>query len=131
MDDVTPAPGLERDRAIRRCRTRAELARLLDGAARELVAADACRKAEVVLDPAGGAGLASERGALDHQGVEPFGGAVDRGRKPRWAGADHEQVDLLTPLELPADSQRPLHVTDRRVLQLGAAPQTPHGRLRA
>ena len=72
-----------------------ELARLGHRAAGQLGAADPGGKAEVVLDPAGGSGLAAERGALDHQRVEPFGGAVDRGGEPRRAGAHDQQVDLL------------------------------------
>ena len=51
MDDVPVDTGLERSRAVGRRRAGAELACLGDRARRQLRAADACRKAEVVLDP--------------------------------------------------------------------------------
>src|SRR5581483_6338023 len=69
-NDVPARTRLERERSVRRRRSRAELARLADGAARELAAADAGREAEVVLDPARRSGLAAERRALDEQRVE-------------------------------------------------------------
>ena len=55
----------------------AEPARLLQRAARELVARDARREAEVVLDPRRGAGLAARRLALDHDRPQALRGAVD------------------------------------------------------
>ena len=77
------------------------------GAAGQLGAADAGREAEVVLDPARGARLAAEHGALDHQRVEPLRGAVDRGAEAGRPAADDEQVDLLArPSSSPIPSAR-------------------------
>ena len=104
--DVAPVAGLERHRPVGRRRPRAELARLGDGAARELGAGDAGREAEVVLDPARRAGLPAERGALDDERVEPLGGAVDRRAETRGPAADDQQVDLLARRELAADAER-------------------------
>src|SRR6185436_452814 len=89
---------------------RIELARLGDCAAGELGAADPGGKAEVVLDPAGRPGLAPERRALDDERVEPFGGAVDRGREARRTGTDDQQVDLLTRRELEPDPESAEHL---------------------
>ena len=85
-DEMPAVPRFERERAVRRRGARVELARLGDRAARELGAADPRGKAEVVLDPSGRPGLAAERGALDDERVEPFGGAVDRGGEACRAG---------------------------------------------
>ena len=87
-------------------------------------------EAEVVLDPAGRAGLAAERGALDDQRVEPFGGAVDRGGEARRAAADDQQVDLLARCELEPDPERAQHLAGGRAVQLSSAGQ-PHERQRA
>ena len=60
----------------------AEPPRLLQRAARELVAGHAGREAEVVLDPRRRAGLAAGRLALDHDRAQPLGRAVHRGGEP-------------------------------------------------
>ena len=65
-------PRFEGEGAVGRRGARVELARLGDCAAGELGAANSSGKAEVVLDPAGRPGLATERGALDDERVEPF-----------------------------------------------------------
>ena len=129
-DEVPAVPRLERERAIRRRAARVELARLADRAARELGAADAGGKAEVVLDAPRRPGLATEGSALDHQRVETFGGAVDRGGEACGAGADDQQVDLLARCELEADSERAQHLAGGRTMQLSSARQ-PHERRRA
>ena len=72
----------------------AEPARLLQRAARELVAGDARREAEVVLDPRRGAGLAARRLALDHDRAQPLRRAVHGGREPGRPGADDHGVVL-------------------------------------
>ena len=56
-------------------------------------------KPEVVLDPARGAGLAAQRGGLDHQRRQPLGRAVHGGAKAGRAATDDHQVDLLTGIE--------------------------------
>ena len=104
---VAIATGLEADRAVRRCGSSAELARLRDRAARELRAADPGRKAEKVLDAAGVSSLASESCALDHERVESFGGAVDGRAEPCRATADDQKVDFLPWRQLTADPERP------------------------
>ena len=74
----------------------AEPPRLLQRAARELVAREALREAEVVLDARRGAGLAAGRLALDDERAEPLGGPVDGGGEPGGAGTDHDDVVLGT-----------------------------------
>ena len=130
-DDVPAVAGLEPDGAEGRRGARAELARLGDGPAGELGAADAGREAEVVLDPARGAGLAAQRRALDDQRVEALGGSVDRGGQARRAGADDEQVDLLTWRELAAHSERAQQLAPRRMLELDATGEPNERRLRS
>src|SRR5205807_843788 len=49
--DMSSVAGFERERTVWRRGPRAEFDRLADGAARQLVAADAGREAEIVLDP--------------------------------------------------------------------------------
>jgi hypothetical protein len=94
--EVSSVAGFEGDRAVGRRGSCAELARLADGAAGQLRAADACWESEVVLDPARRSGLAAERGALDDQRVESLGCAIDGGGEAGGAAADDEQVDFLT-----------------------------------
>ena len=128
--DVAPVSRLERDRAVGRRRPRVELARLGDGAAGELGAADAGGEAEVVLDPARRARLPAERGALDDERVESLGGAVDGGAEAGGAAADDEQVDLLSRRELAADPERARDLARRGRAQLGAAGQAHEGQPR-
>src|SRR5882724_1643217 len=71
---------------------RPELVGLEDGALRQLAAGQAGGEAQVVLDPHAAAGLAAGPGALQDDGVEPLGGAVDRRRQPRRPRPDHDQV---------------------------------------
>ena len=123
-DEMPAVPGLERERAVRRRGARVELARLRDCAACQFGAADSGGKAEVVLDPTGRPGLAAERGALDDQRVEPFGGAVDRGGEARRAGADDQQVDLLARCELEPDPETAQHLAGGWTVQLSSAGQS-------
>ena len=60
----------------------AELLRLREGASGELLAGDAGRKAEIVLDPRAGSCLPARRIRLDHQHIEALGRAVHRGCEP-------------------------------------------------
>ena len=129
-DEMTAVPRFEGEGAVRGRGARVELARLGDRAARELGAADAGGEAEVVLDPTRRPGLAAERGALDDERVEPFGGAVDRGREACRAGADDQQVDLLARRELEPDPESAQHLAGARTVQLSSAGQ-PHERQRA
>ena len=66
----------------------AEPPRLLQRAARQLVARDARREAEVVLDPRRGAGLAAGRLALDDDRAQALRRAVHGGGEARGPGAD-------------------------------------------
>ena len=68
--------------------------RLLQRPAGKLVAGDARREAEVVLDPGRGARLAARGLALDHDRPQALRGAVDRGREAGRAGADDHRVVL-------------------------------------
>ena len=72
----------------------AEPPRLLQRAARQLVARHARREAQVVLDPRRGAGLAAGRLALDHDRAQALRCAVHGGGQPRGAGADDHRVVL-------------------------------------
>ena len=123
-DDVSLAARFERERAVGRRRPRTELPRLGDGAAGQLRAADPGREAEVVLDPAGGARLAAEGGALDDERLEALRRAVHRSREARGAGADDHEVDLLARGELEPDPERARDLAGRRAAQLLAAGQT-------
>ena len=84
-------------------------------------------KAEVVLDPPGGAGLSAEHGALDHERVEPLGGPVHRGSEPGGPAADDQQVHLLALRELEADAERAQQGAVAGVLHHGPAGE-PHDR---
>ena len=72
----------------------AEPPRLLQRAARELVARHARREAEVVLDPRRGAGLAAGRLALDHDRAQALRRAVDGRGQAGGPGADDHRVVL-------------------------------------
>ena len=72
----------------------AEPARLLQRAARQLVAGHARREAEVVLDPRRRAGLAAGRLALDHDRPQPLRRAVHGRGEARGPGADDDRVVL-------------------------------------
>ena len=72
----------------------AEPARLLQRAARELVARDARREAQVVLDPRRRPGLAARRLALDDDRPQPLRRAVDGRREPGRSAADDHRVVL-------------------------------------
>ena len=70
----------------------AELLGLDEGPARQRLARDAGREAEVVLDARARAGLAAERAAVHHQHRQPLRRRVHRGRQARRAGADDGHV---------------------------------------
>ncbi len=72
----------------------AEPARLLERAARQLVARHARGEAEVVLDARRRPRLPARRLPLDHERPEPFRRAVHGGRETRRAGADDDRVVL-------------------------------------
>jgi hypothetical protein len=126
-DDVSLVSGLERDRPEGRRRPRSELARLGDSAAGELGPGDARGEAKVVLDPARGACLPAEHGALDDEGVEPLGGAVYRCAESRRAPAYDQQVSLFSGRELAADPDRAQHLPARGRPQLRATRQAHQG----
>ena len=72
----------------------AEPARLLQRALAELVARDAGREAEIVLDPRRRAGLAAGRLALDHDRAQALRGAVHGGGEAGRPAADDDRVVL-------------------------------------
>ena len=106
----------------------AEPPRLLQRAARELVARDARGEAEVVLDPGRGAGLAAGRLPLDHDRAQTLGRAVDGRGEPSRAGADDDGVvlgggglggeaeQLRHPAQLRPDDRLPVDHPDRRAV---------------
>src|SRR5262249_29419660 len=81
----------ERDRLLSE-HLRAESASLCRGAAREVLAGDARRKSEVVLDLRARPRLSAGSALLDDERVQPLGSAVDRGRQPGGAAADDDDV---------------------------------------
>ena len=91
-------------------------ARLDRGAVGQLAAGDAGREAEVVLDPRRGARLAAGRHAVEHDRVEPLGGAVHGGRQARRPGADHDEVAERA-LLVAAQPEDPREVDVARVAQ--------------
>ena len=85
----------------------AEADRLPAGALAQLVAAEAAGKAEVVLDPGGGACLAAAGRALDQQRPEPLRRAVHRGRQSGGTAADdHDVVGVVVGLGLEPERLR-------------------------
>ncbi len=73
----------------------AEPPRLVGRAAREVRAAEAGGKAEVVLDPARLAGLTAGRLALDHDRLQALRGAVDGRGETGGAAADDDEVVVV------------------------------------
>jgi hypothetical protein len=114
-----------------------EPARLLERAARELLAGDSRREAEVVLDARGGPCLTAGRLALDHDRPQSLRGAVDGGREPRRPPADDQRVVLRvvrlgvepeqlgdTP-QLRADDRLAVHEPDDRLVILARQRAAP------
>jgi len=92
-DHVAAVVGLlQRGRPGRHAEHRAEFPGLDDRPVGQVGAGDAGGEAEVVLDPGRGAGLPAGGDRVDRQGLQPFGGAVDRGGQAGRARADDEQV---------------------------------------
>ena len=102
----------------RREKLRAEPLRLRQGAARQLAAADAGRKSEIVLDPGAGARLSARRVPVEQQCPQPFRCAVHRRRKAGRTGADdHEVVHIEGGRERSAEALG--HLRRLRVAQHG------------
>ncbi len=79
--------GFERDRDHS-----AELLRLTVSSPGQGGARNAGRKAEIVLDARRGSGLAAESALIQHEHRQAFGRGIDRDRKARGPGADHDHV---------------------------------------
>lgn len=94
VEDHRARRRIDADAAARRQDLRPEPPRLLQRPAGELVARDAVRKAEIVLDARRRSRLAAGRLALHDQGAQPLGCAVDRGREAGGAAADDHGVVL-------------------------------------
>src|SRR5439155_26305215 len=90
----------------------AELLRLIVGARHEGQAADAGRKAEIVLDPPRCARLAAEGAAGEDQHREPLRRRIDGGGKPRRPRANDRDVVDLRGIEgsNEAEATRELHL---------------------
>ena len=86
--------GALRDRAGRHRREQldAEPLGLLDEAPGQLIPTDPVRESGVVIDPVRHAGLATQRGALDHHGVDALARGVDRGRETGRPATDDREV---------------------------------------
>src|SRR5207253_1583017 len=100
--EMAAVAGLERKRAVGRRETRAEFARLRDGAAGQLRPGDARREPEIVLNSPRRPRLPTEHVALDDERAQPFGRTVDGCAQARGPAADHEQVHLLARRQLEA-----------------------------
>ena len=87
------------------------------GAAHQRHAGDAGRKAEVILDPRRGAGLAAEGAAVEHQHGQAFGGGIDRGGKARWTGADDNHVIEFVGIDRPDQPDTPGELELARIAQ--------------
>ena len=95
-DDVRPVLALQRGRLDRDTEPGTELSALDNRPLSQLTTGDAARKAEIVLDAGGCAGLGAGRDRVEQDRVQPLGRTVDRGREPGRPGADHEEItDLL------------------------------------
>src|SRR5262249_3884924 len=70
----------------------AETASLCDGAASEIGAAKAGRKAEIIFDARAHAGLTARSFALDHDRGKSFGRSVNGSREPRGSAAYDEEI---------------------------------------
>ena len=106
-DEVTLIAGFEGDRDVRGRGPGVELARLGDGPAGQLAAADPGRKAEVVLDPPWRSPAWPPRTVRSSTSVSrPSEAAVDGRAESRRAAADDQQVHLLMVRKLEADSER-------------------------
>ena len=79
---------------------RAEFLRLHERAARQRLAGDAGRKAEIVFDPRTGARLAARRAAVEHDHRQAFGRRVHRGCEARRSGADDRDVVDMRVVEI-------------------------------
>ena len=66
--------------------------RLVEGAGRELGAADAAREPEVVADHRARAGLAAHRRPFDERDAQSLGTGVHRRREAGGAATDHDDV---------------------------------------
>ena len=87
-----PVEGSQRLGPGRHADAGPELLGLDDGPLGQLRARDPRREPQVVLDPGGGARLAAGGHGVDHDGVEPLGGAVDGGGQTARPGTDDEEV---------------------------------------
>ena len=102
----------------RREKLGAEPLRLHQSAARQLAAADAGRKAEIVLDPRAGARLSARSMPVEQQRPQPFRCAVHRRREARRTGADdHEVVHVEGSRERSAEALG--HLPRLRIAQHG------------
>ena len=98
----------------------------------ELLAADAHREAEVVLDPRRGADLAADPDAVEHGGGQTFRRAVHRGGQAGRAGADHRHIEGPPRHSTRAEPRGACQLRDRRIAQdLTAAHQHDRGITRA
>src|SRR6266851_1694059 len=72
-----------------------ELLRLVVGARHQGHASDSSRKTQIVFDPGGGARLATEGAAIQHERRDTLGRRVDCRGEPRGAGAhDGDVIDF-------------------------------------
>ena len=92
-DDEVPRFLPQRRGGARGAEVSAELLRLHKGSLSQVAARDPGGEPEVVLDPRAGAGLTAGCDAVDAQGSEPLGGAVDGGGQSGRAAADDDEVE--------------------------------------
>ena len=74
-----------------------EALRLVHGPPRQIATRKPGGETQIVLDAAARSGLSAWRLALYEDGLQAFGGSVDRGREAGWSSADDHQVVELLP----------------------------------
>ena len=100
-------------------------------AARQLLARDAGRKAEVVLDLRARAGLPARRAGLDHQHVQALRRGVHRRRQPRGSGADDDHVAHLGRVDRGVEAEAVGDLPVGRVAQHHVAATDQHRHVRS
>ncbi len=116
LDEAPRALDAQPHGVLHRQQLGAEAAGLVGRAAGEVRAGQAGGEAEVVLDEARLAGLAARRLALDHDGPQSLGCAVDGGAEAGGAAADDDEVVVVL-RRLARDAEALGELEDRRALE--------------
>ena len=110
---------IKADHLVGDCGLNAELGCLAVGARHQSHATDPGRKTEIILDARGGAGLAAERAAIEHQHRKPLGRRIDRGGEARGSGADNGDIEDAVRIDRPDQADTPRQFGFARIAQQG------------